>query len=417
MDLLIENGYAYLQGEFKKTNILLSEGKIKEIGLNIRTSHAEKIDATGKIILPGFVNTHTHIAMGGLRGYGEGLPLERWLREKIWPREEKLTAKEIELGTKLSLCELLRSGVTSVADMYLKEMGTIAQACEESGIRAFLSYAVIDGQDANKAQEEVKKLKKFIKEMQGLKNSRLVPCAAAHSLYATSQEALVEAKEIAKREGLKFFIHAAETRKEVFDCLKKTGKYPIEYLNERGILDEDTVLAHASYVTKREIRIIAKQKSAVSHCPVSNLKLATGGICPLFEYAKAGVTVSVGTDGCASNNSLNYFESLKMTSLLQKHLYWKAELFGGREMLEIGTQGGARALGLKGGTLTKGKAADLVILKKQANLAPVSTIIDNIVFAGSPSNVETVIVDGKVVMEQGTIKTMDEEGIIDEISK
>lgn len=393
-------------------DILINNNKIEAIARNINEKTDIIINAKNKIAMPGLINAHTHAAMTLLRGYGDGLPLQKWLQEKIWPAETKLKPEQIYYGTLLATCEMILSGVTSFLDMYITGVDKIAKACEQIGIRASLSDAVINlpGHDINRAAAFAKKWKN--------KSTLIVPHISCHSIYACTEEMLVKAKELANKEKLKFHIHISETRKEIFDCLEKTKKYPIEYLDSLGLIDENTVLAHASWVTKREIALAAKKKATIVNCPISNLKLATGGICPVREYYTQGANVCIGTDGPASNNSLNMFESIKLSSLLQKHHYWKADVLPTQAFLDFATINGAKALGTNAGSIEKGKLADIILLDAKAvNLSPKHDLISNIVYAASPANVTDVIINGKIIMQDRKILTVDEEKIIDQVDK
>jgi len=415
MSILIKSATVITQNAKREIidgcDILINENKIEATGKGIKEKAEFVIDAKDKIVMPGLVNAHTHAAMTIFRGYGEGLPLERWLKEKIWPAEAKLTDNQVYYGTLLGACEMIRSGVTSFIDMYITGLDEMAKACEQIGIRASLSDAVISmpGHDVKRAVAFGKKWK----------NSEFViPHIACHSTYACTEEMLVKAKEATNKEKLKFHIHISETRKALFDCLEKTKKYPIEYLDSLGLIDDSSILAHASWVTKREIALVGKKKATIVNCPISNLKLATGGICPVREYYAKGANVCIGTDGPASNNSLNMFESIKLSSLLQKHHYWKADVLPAQVFLDFATINGARAFGINAGSIEKGKLADIVLLDAtMPNLNPQHDLISNIVYTASPANVTDVIVNGKMVMRARQILTVDERRVVEEINK
>lgn len=389
-------------------DILIEGSKIESIGKNIREKAEFIIDAHDKIVLPGLINAHTHAAMTVFRGYGENLPLERWLKEKIWPAEAKLKPEQIYYGTLLGACEMIKSGITSFIDMYFSS-DEMAKACKQIGIRASLSDAIIDvpGHDVAQAVAFAKKWKN---------NQLIVPHISCHSSYACSEEMLNQAKEAADINDLRFHIHTSETRKEIFDCLNKTKKYPIEYLDSLGIIDQNTILAHASWVTKREIAIICKKKATIVNCPISNLKLATGGICPVKEYYQKGANVTIGTDGAASNNSLNMFESIKLSALLQRHHYWKADALSAQTSLDFATINGAKAFGINSGSIAKGKTADIIFLDANSvNLNPKHDLISNIIYSANPSNVIDVIVNGKIIMQNQKILTVDQSKIVENI--
>lgn len=422
MAILIQNALVVTQNNHRDIidhcDILVEGNQITAIGRNLKTKNSKHetskpetiLDATGKIVLPGLVNAHTHSAMTLLRGLGEDLPLHRWLEEKIWPAEARLTRKQVYYSTLLGICEMLRSGVTAFMDMYLLGLDEMAKACEEAGIRASLSDTIIEMPGHNERRAGA-----FVKKWKG--STYVRPHVSCHSLYACSEEMLVKGKALARKHNVPFQIHVSETRKELFDCLDKTKKYPLEYLETLNLLDSETVLAHASWVTKREIALAGKRKATIVNCPVSNLKLATGGICPVREYPAAGANVAIGTDGPASNNSLNMFESMKMSALLQKHHYWKADALPAQAFLDFATRNGAKAMGINAGSIEAGKLADIILLDaKMPNLQPMHDVVSNLVYSAGPQNVTDVIVNGKIVMRERKILTMDENGIVERVN-
>ncbi len=397
MSLLIKNATVVTQNPNRdiidNCDILITGNTIERVGKKIDARAEFVIDGTDKIALPGLVNAHTHVAMTTLRGLGEGLPLDRWLNEKIWPMEKELTKEQIYQSSLLGIEEMIRSGITAFIDMYFVFPDEIAKACERIGIRGSISHAIID-----KPKHTANDSAAFLKRWK--KRALVMPQVSAHSIYTCEEETLVKAKELAQKENVPFHMHLSETRKEVFDCLEKTKKYPVEFIDSLGLVDEHSIFAHASWVTKREIGIIAKKRATVVNCPVSNLKLATGGICPVREYYGQGTNVCIGTDGPASNNSLNMFESIKLSSLLQKHHYWKADVVPAQAFLDFATVNGAQALGINGGSIEKGKLADIILLDARApNLKPQNDIVSNITYSTHPGNVTHSIINGTLVMK------------------
>ena len=212
-------------------------------------------------------------------------------------------------------------------------------------------------------------------------------------------------------------VHASETRKEIFDCLKERGKYPIEYLEDIGFLGEDCILAHAGWLTKREIALIGKRKASVASCPISNLKLATGGISQITELAEAGANVALGTDSAASNNCLDMFQTMKMASLMQKHHYWKADILSTQKTFDYATKNGASALGFDSGTIEPGKLADIILLERLPNLVPQHDLLSNLVFSAGAQNVTDSIINGVVAMRERRILTLDEARVMEQAEK
>ncbi|MBI5047087.1 amidohydrolase family protein [Candidatus Micrarchaeota archaeon] len=305
---------------------------------------------------------------------------------------------------------MIRSGTTCFNEMYVVDVGEIATAASEIGVRATIAHGLIGEQP----EKQLAIANKFIASWSN-KNDLITPAISCHAPYSCSEELLIKSKKLAKKKKLKFHIHVSETRKEVFDILKKYGSYPVEYLHKIGIVDSDSIFAHAGWLTKREIGILGKARASIASCPISNLKLATGGIAQLYELNTAGATVALGSDGPASNNSHNMFETLKMASLLQKHHYWKADILSTEKVFDFATIKGAKALGLDCGEIKEGKLADLVLLDRKSapNLWPNHDLLSNIVYVAGPQNVSDVIINGKIVMHDRVILTVDEEKVIE----
>ena len=419
MIILVKNATIITQNEGReilKGDILVKDGRIEDVSKNINEKAEIVIDGTNKIAIPGLINGHTHIPMALLRGYGKDLSLQEWLEKKIWPAEAKLTREDIRAGSLLGMVESIRSGVTSFNEMYIYHVDETARAAQTAGIRIAIPRAMFDLIPGREREDELAAAEAFIREWKG-KNSLVIPTVSCHAPYTCSEELMIKAKELAKKESLKFHIHLSETRKEMLDILKKTGKYPFEYMDSIGLVDENSVFAHAGWVTKREIELAGKKGANIVPCPVSNLKLATGGICPIIEYDGTGANVVIGTDGAASNNSLNMFESMKMAALLQKYHYWKVDIINAQKVFDFATINGAKALGIDVGSIEKGKLADIVLLEKGANMIPEHDVIANIVYAAGPENVNDVIIDGKLIMRDKKILTMDEKKVKEEAVK
>lgn len=416
-DIIIRNATIITQNKkreiIEKGDILIKGNKIEKVSSKTNEKAKIDIDGTNKIAMPGLVNMHTHVAMTILRGYGEGLPLQQWLEKKIWPIEAKQTSEDAHAAAMLAFCEMIRSGTTCFSEMCILGSKEIKQAAEKIGIRGVVGHGLLDSVPGRNTKEQIKLMKETVYEKSELIQSSIAP----HSPYTCSEELLVKSKEFAKQKTLRYQIHVSETRKEVLDILQNKKKQPIEYLDGLGIVDKDSIFVHGSWVSKKEIGILGKKKANICHCPVSSLKLATGGICPITEYSKAGANVVLGTDGVASNNSLNMFETMKMASLLQKHKYWKADVVNAQEALDLATINAAKALGKQCGVIEPGKLADILLLEKGPNLWPVNNIVSNIVYAANPSNVSDVIINGKIIMKSRNILTVDEAKLIAKAEK
>ncbi|MFH2100805.1 MAG: amidohydrolase [Candidatus Micrarchaeota archaeon] len=404
MDILIKNATIVTQNEKRdvlKGDILVRGEKIARISPSIDEKAELVLEASGKIAMPGLVNSHTHMAMTIFRGYGEDLPLHDWLEKKIWPIEARETPDDALVSAQLSLIEMLQGGTTCFGEMCITGAKEIKEAAEGIGVRGIVAQGLLDKVPGRTTESELASMKKAVYPGSSLVKSSIGP----HAPYTCSEELLVAAKEFADRNGMKYQLHVSETRREVLDLMKTQGKAPLEYLDSIGVMDSNSIFVHASWVSKREIALAGKRKANICSCPISNLKLATGGICPTTEYDTAGANFTLGTDSAASNNSLNMFESMKMCSLLQKHKYWKAETLGAQKALDFATRNGAAALGWDCGSLEKGKLADIVLLERAANMRPEHDIIANIVYSAGPRNVSEVIINGRLIMEGGMIKS------------
>ncbi len=381
-----------------------------------------EIDGTGKIVLPGLINTHTHLSMVLLRGYADDMRLQDWLRNKIWPNEARLTPEACYQGAILGSAEMIMSGTTTFLDMYFN-MEDVARAAKEVGLRAFLSYGIIDLFDATKAKVEQDKTRKFFEYIRDLGTSRVQFAVGPHAPYTCSPETLVWAKEFAEKNAVIDHIHVAETRKEQADFQKQHGLRVVEYLDKIGALTNRMLAAHCVWVTKSEVATLAKAGVNVGHCPVSNMKLASGGVAPLPEMFEAGIAVGLGTDGAASNNSLDMFDTMKVCALLHKAHRWDPTVLSAQKTLDLATIEGARALGLQNetGSIEVGKKADLIMLDMRSpNLNPIhgkDTVVSDLVYSASAANVDTTIVDGQVLMTKRQLRTINIEQTIQKVSR
>jgi len=396
--------------------------KITEIGTSLRGNADEVIDGTGKIALPGLINTHTHLSMVLLRGYADDMRLQDWLQKKIWPLEARLTPEACYQGALLGSAEMILSGTTTFMDMYFN-MQDVARAVNQTGLRAFLSYGIIDLFDSAKAKAEQHRSQEFFQYIQSLGNARIQFALGPHAPYTCSPETLVWAKEFAERNHIIDHIHIAETRKEQADFQKQKGARVIEYLNKLGALSNRMLAAHCVWLTKSEITTMAKEGVSVAHCPVSNMKLASGGVAPLPEMFEAGIAVGLGTDGAASNNSLDMFETMKTCALIHKAHRWDATVLNAQKTLDLATIEGARSIGIQDevGSIEAGKKADIILLNTDLpNLNPIhgeSTVVSNLVYSASPANVDTTIVDGHVLMANRQLQTIDLKKTVEDASR
>ncbi|MGI6285140.1 amidohydrolase [Neomoorella humiferrea] len=374
------------------------------------------IKADDKVALPGLVNAHTHAAMALLRSYADDLPLKEWLEKKIWPREARLTREDIYWGTKLALLEMIRSGTTTFADMYFN-MDAVAEAVLEAGLRGCLSQGLIGFQDEDGGR--LASGVSLVKEWQGAGDGRITTMLGPHAPYTCPPEYLTKVADIAAGLGVGLHIHLAETKGEVADIQSRYGATPIALANRLGLFELPVLAAHCVHLTAEDISILAEKKVGVAHCPESNLKLASG-VAPVKAMLSAGVNVAIGTDGAASNNNLDMVGEIRTCALLAKGISGDPTAVPAHQALVMATLNGARALGLdkKIGTLEAGKKADLILVNKRLpHMMPSHNVEADIVYAASGNDVDTVIVNGKILMSGGEVKTLDVEEIYAEVKK
>ena len=397
-----------------KQDVLIKDDLISEISNQIDEANADKIiDAEGKILLPGLVNTHTHLSMTLFRGLADDLSLDSWLNDHIWPMEANLNSDYCYIGALLGAVELIKSGTTTFSDMYFY-MEDVARAIDVSGIRAVLSYGMIDFSDEQRREDELKKNLSLYEECNGMADGRIKVFLGPHSPYTASKELLMKTRQLADEYNMGIHIHVSETQKEVNDSLDEKDLRPFEYLEKIGFLGPDVLAAHCVWLNDDEIEIIKNHDVKVSHNPCSNMKLASG-IAPVSKLMEKGVCVSIGTDGASSNNNLDLIEELKTASLLQKVSTLDPKVLNSDEAIEMATIRGAEALGLAEeiGSIEVGKKADIILIDtNSANMTPdSSSLSSNIVYSANGSNVDTTICNGKILMENRKLTFLDEEEI------
>ncbi|GAB6946410.1 amidohydrolase [Vulcanisaeta sp. JCM 16161] len=379
----------------RNVDIAIDNGLIVNVG-NIARGTYEEIDCSGHAVIPGLVNAHTHTPMSLLRGFYDDAELITWLN-KMWSVERELTRDVISLGSELSIIEMVMSGTTAFIDMYHYPDVTASVALRY-GLRAALGPTFIDTLRSPALVEN--ELRNFL-SMYG-DSSLIRPIINVHSIYAVSRDTLLRIKDLSNELNLPIQIHASETRDEVYESKRRFGMFPVEYLNSLGLILSKTQLVHLGWVTNWELSIIAKANARVTHAPTSNMKLATAGHFPMRELIDMGVTVTLGTDGPASNNSLDMFREMKMAVLLQRHSYWDVGIKA-IHAFKAATINGYKLLGLNGGCINNGCVADLVLLDLSSpRLQPArdDNILSNIVYSADGSDVDMVIVDGKVIYDR-----------------
>lgn len=408
----------------KKGTIAIAGQRIIHIGeegtLPGNFSAEKIIDAPNMVALPGFVNCHTHAAMTLFRGYADDLPLRQWLEEKIWPLEAGLQKEDIYWGTLLCCLEMIRAGTTTFADMYFY-MGQAARAVEKAGLRASLALGMV-GVLPSVFTGELPPLEsslEFAKKWHGAANERLTVMLGPHAPYTCPPDFMRRVIKIAGDFNLGIHIHLSETAGEVKDIKNQYGKTPIQLMNELGLFEHLVLAAHCVHLDARDVEILATKKAGIAHNPQSNMKLASG-IAPVTKLLAAGAVVGLGTDGAASNNNLDLIEEMRTATLLQKVATGDPLALPAFETLAMVTVNGAKALGLGNevGLLKPGYKADIILLNMhKPHLYPPHDLIAHLVYAAQGADVETVIVDGKILMENRKLITLDEEEILEQVQK
>jgi 5-methylthioadenosine/S-adenosylhomocysteine deaminase len=401
----------------KNVSVLIENDKISEISAEIPESGVDKvIDGEGKIIMPSLVNTHTHISMSLFRGLADDLELNEWLNDHIWPMEAELDGEIIYFGALLSNIEMIKSGTTTFNDMYAF-MEDVANATIESGIRGCLSAGMIDFGDEEKRKDEIKHALNLISYCED--KDRIHAFIGPHSPITASEELLIESRKIADKYNTKIHIHVSETKKEVDDILKAKNMRPFQYLEDIGFLNEDVLAAHCVWLSDDEIDIIKKNNVNVSHNPSSNMKLASG-ISPVAKLLDKKISLSLGTDGAASNNNLDMFEEIKIASLLQKVDTLNPKVLNAEEAFKLITLNGAKALGLENeiGSIEIGKKADIILVDTLTpNLTPnTNSLISHLIYSANGFNVDTTICNGEILMENKKLKVLNEKDIIKKVN-
>ncbi|MCD6477146.1 MAG: amidohydrolase [Candidatus Aenigmarchaeota archaeon] len=389
----------------KNKDILIENNKIKDIG---SFENADKIiDCSNKIVMPGLINCHTHAAMTLFRGYGDDMNLQEWLENKIWPIEKKLDGEKIYWGSKLAIVEMIKTGTTCFNDMYFY-MDKVAQACVECNIRSVLSRGYIDNNYHKKINEMLEEINK-VKEL----NSDLITLALGpHAIYTNSESSLKWFKEYSDKNDLLIHIHLSETKKEVEDCIKKHGKSPVKYLYDIGFLSHKVIAAHCVWLSEDDIKLLKQKNVSLVYNPASNMKLSSG-IMP-YHILKE-LNVCLGTDGAASNNNLNMFEEMKIAALLQK-VNKTPILLAAQEALDMATINGAKALRINAGSIEPGKLADLIIIDlNRPDMIPLHNVVSNLVYSFD-GDVDTVIINGKIVMYNKKLININEQETFDKIN-
>ncbi len=400
--------------------IEIENSRISKVGLNQDYSKNEEdfdmvINGEGMIALPGLINCHTHAAMSLLRGVADDLPLKTWLEDNIWPREKKLTADDIYWGSLLAIIEMIKTGTTTFCDMYFA-MDTVAKAVKESGMRAVLSQGLIEENDG---QQGLKEATDFAQNWQNRAEGRVSTMLAPHAPYTCSKDYFYDIIDLSIQHDLPINIHIAETEYELNLIQENQGATPVRYLESLGLFNRPVIAAHCVYVNDDDLVILKENNVGIAHNPLSNMKLASG-VAPVYKMLKKGLQVGLGTDGAASNNNLDLVEEAKMASFLQKVTEKNPAILSIADLLDMLTVNGAAILHLPEiGCLQKDLLADIILVNctKKVFCFPHHSRISNFIYAGNGSLVDTVIINGKLIMQDRKIITVNEEEVFSQIEK
>jgi len=414
MSILIKDAAILTQNDKREQrhgDLYIEDQKIVQISDKPLSVEAEYIiNGKNKLVMPGLINTHTHIPMTLLRGYSDDMLLKDWLKKRIWPIEAKLDSNSVEAGTNLGLLEMIASGTTTFLDMYFFE-DTIAKTTKKAGVRGFLGFPVLDFDNPECSYNELfPKCEQFIRTWKD--DDLITPVIAPHGTYTCGPESLHKSKELSEKYDLLLHIHCSETREEVYDIQKQYGLRPVEQLKKYGLLFEKMVLAHCGWITKNEVLDIKNGGAKVSHNPVSNMKIGTGGYTPIPELLEANVPIGLGTDGAASNNVLDMFDTMKFCALIHKQHRWDPSILPAQTVVDFATIGGAACLGIEKeiGSIEEGKKADIILLDlHKPHFTPRHNLVSHIVYAARGSDVCTTIVNGKPIMIDHAFLTLDYE--------
>ncbi len=397
-----------------KGDVVIENDIITSVGGRYGGSVDRDIDASGDVVMPGMINTHTHVAMAPLKGVCDDLAFPDFLN-KVFKIDSDRTDHDLDMGTRLGCAEMMRGGTTTFVDLYYSE-DVIAKATQDAGIRGVLCWCCLDEQFTTQKGNPLDNCKHFYETHKDKR--KIIPGVGLQGVYVCGEETCVGAKEFADEKDIPLNFHLSETRGEVNDHKKKLGLRPVEWLDSIGALSPNMIAAHSAWLTMNEVRLMGAAGMSASLCAVSNMKLATGGVAPLPEFLQYGVNVTVGTDSNNTNNSLDMFSEMKILGLLHKSSRWDATVAPAQQLLDYCTINGAKAIGMsdKLGSIEKGKYADIVILDGKApNMRPLlpDNIVANIAYSASSLNVKTVFCQGDMVVEDGRILTLDMPEVLD----
>ena len=420
MKTLITNGYILDmvsdEPNIRKEDILIENNEIVKIGKEIEEEADEKINAKNMLVMPGLVNTHTHLAMSIFRGYKDDRKLMDWLENAIFPVEDKLKPEDIYWNSYLSCLEMIKSGTTTCNDMYFG-MNKAIEAIEVTGLRAVVAWSITD----DSIRDKIEKTREYAKKYNNDKNSRITVFTSPHAPYSCNPDTIKLCVDLAKELKTGLHIHLAETLNEVKIIKDRYGKSATEYLADLDVFDVPVVLAHGIYISEEDIKILKEHhiRGGISHNPISNCKLSSG-ICDVVNLRKNEINVGLGTDGIGSTTTLDMFEEMKTAAYLQKVNTMEPTSIKAYDILKMSTIEGAKVLGLENqiGTIEEGKKADLIFIKTdKLHLCPENDICANIVYSANGSDVDTVMIDGKIIMQNRKMLNINERDVMKQVKK
>ena len=384
-------------------DIFIEDNKIKKIGSNLDFSAIDVIDASGKAVIPGLTNGHTHAAMTLMRGFADDMHLMPWLEQKIWPLESKLKEEDVYWGTKLACLEMIKTGTTQFVDMYHHFPATL-KAVNEMGLRAMLTFAGFDFDNPQMAEKYKKTVVEYLKLMSSYPE-RIKFAMGPHAIYTVSTNLMIWIKDFAKSNNLRIQTHLSETKEEVENSIRKFGKTPVQYLHSIGFLNSNVSLAHCIYLNDDDINILADTGCQIVHNPASNMKLASGNKFRFKDIINAGIPVGIGTDGSSSGNNLDMFEAMKLAALNGKVAWNDPTIWNAQETFSKATESGENITGFKTGKIEEGYLADLSLIDLNTpEMTPNFNLTSNLVYSANGSVVDTLICDGKILMKNRVVE-------------
>lgn len=403
----------------KNMYVGICNDKIAYIGKSAPTEDfGEEYDGQNRVLLPGFVNAHTHSPMTLLRGYAENLPLSRWLNEKVFPFEDRLNCDRAYYGTMLSIAEMLSGGTTSFSDMYFFQDGVL-RAVKDSRAKTNFCRSIVSFTDTPFLEDErVKEALDAVDKYHNTENGKIKIDMALHAEYTNTYSMIKQFGEYTKGKGLINHIHVSETKSEHENCKQKYGKTPTELFCDAGVLDSPSLFAHCVWIEDCDREILKEKGATVAHCPASNLKLGSG-VCDIYALKEKGINIAIGTDSASSNNGLDSFREMYLAALLPKGIRGQADIISPKEIIKMATFGGALAQGrIDTGLIKVGFKADLCVIDTdKPSLYPDFDILNNIVYSAEKSDVVLTMVDGEVLYKDGEFTSIDVEKVGFEVNR